>query len=64
MSKEVSRKIEAFATSQELPLLGRIPYDRTVTERMVAGKSAVEDETSPAGEAMRGIFERLTEAFK
>jgi len=64
LSEEVSRKIEAFAALQELPHLGRIPYDRKVTERMVAGRSAVEDETSPAGAAMQGIFARFTEAFR
>ena len=63
LSEEVSRKIEAFAQEQELPLLGRIPYDRTVTNQMVVGKSAVEDTESPAGAAMRRIFERFTEAF-
>jgi len=63
LSEEVSRKIEAFAQEQELPLLGRIPYDRTVTDQMVVGKSAVEDTESPAGAAMRRIFERFTEAF-
>jgi MinD superfamily P-loop ATPase len=64
LSEEVSRKIEAFAASQELPHLGRIPYDREVTERMVAGRSAVEGETSLAGAAMREIFARFTEAFR
>jgi len=64
LSEEISRKIEAFAASQELPHLGRIPYDRKVTERMVAGKSAVEDAESSAGAAMRGIFERFMAAFR
>ena len=64
LSEEVSRKIEAFAASHELPLLGRIPYDRKVTEQMVEGKSAVEDTESPAGAAMRQIFALFTEALR
>jgi len=60
LSPEMTEKIEAFAQGEELPLLGRIPYDRAVTERMVEGKSAVEDAQSPAGEAMREIFARFT----
>ena len=64
LSEEMSQKIEAFAQEQELPLLGRIPYDRIVTDQMVAGKSAVEDTESPAGAAMSRIFECFTEAFR
>ena len=63
LSEEMSQRIEAFAQEQELPLLGRIPYDRAVTNQMVVGKSAVEDTESPAGAGMRRIFERFTEAF-
>lgn len=63
INEKVSEKIEAFATAEQLPLLGRIPYDRKVTEMMVVGKSAVEDEESPAGAVMRVVFERFTEFF-
>jgi len=63
INEKVSEKIEAFAAQEQLPMLGRIPYDRKVTEMMVVGKSAVEDEESPAGAAMSKIFERFTEVF-
>jgi len=63
INEKVSEKIEAFAAQEQLPLLGRIPYDRKVTEMMVVGKSAVEDEKSPAGAAMSVVFERFTEFF-
>ncbi len=63
LSEEASKKTEEFAAAEQLPLLGRIPYDRKVTEKMVAGKSAVEDAESPAGAAMREIFSRFTEAL-
>ncbi len=64
INEKVSEKIEAFAAAEQLPLLGRIPYDRKVTEMMVVGKSAVEDAESPAGAAMRVVFERFTEVFR
>lgn len=64
LSEDMSGKIEAFASEQELAVLGRIPYDRKVTERMVAGQNAVEDGKSPAGAAMRQIFYRFMEAFR
>jgi len=64
INEKVSEKIEAFAAQEQLPVLGRIPYDRKVTEMMVVGKSAVEDEESLAGAAMSKIFERFTEVFR
>ena len=64
INEKVSEKIEAFAAQEQLPVLGRIPYDRKVTEMMVVGKSAVEDEESLAGAAMSVVFERFTEVFR
>jgi len=63
LSEEISKTIEAFAQEQDLLLLGRIPYDGKVTERMVVGESAVEDAESPAGAAMQEVFARFTEAL-
>ena len=57
----LSEEIEAFAAKEALPLLGRIPYDQRVTGAMIAGRSAVEDEESVAGAAMRRCFERFQE---
>lgn len=64
INEKVSEKIEAFAAAEQLPVLGRIPYDRKVTEMMVVGKSAVEDAESLAGAAMSVVFERFTEVFR
>ena len=64
LNEKVSKKIEAFAAEEQLPVLGRIPYDRKVTEMMIVGKSAVEDEESLAGAAMSVVFERFTEVFR
>lgn len=64
INEKVSEKIEAFAAAEQLPVLGRVPYDRKVTKMMVVGKSAVEDAGSPAGAAMSVVFERFTEVFR
>jgi MinD superfamily P-loop ATPase len=64
LSEDMSQQIEAFADREQLPLLGKIPYDRKVTEHMVAGRSVVEDGESCAGVAMRQIFERFTEVLR
>lgn len=40
--REVSAEIEAFLSEQSIPLLGRIPFDESVVEAMVAGLSITE----------------------
>jgi len=59
LNPRLAEEIGAYAVSEGLPLLGRIPYDPKVTEAMVAGKSVVEQGESPAGIAMQSIFTRL-----
>jgi len=61
LNEEVTAQVEAFAVKERLVLLGRIPYDPRVPQQMIEGKSAVEDEESPAGRAMREIFARFEE---
>jgi len=61
LNSSVAQEISTYADKEELLLLGGIPYDPKVTEAMVAGRSAVEEEASPAGEAMRRVFARLME---
>ena len=61
LNEEISAQIEEFAQKEELPVLGRIPYDPVVPGMMIAGKSAVEDPESAAGKAMREIFARFME---
>lgn len=64
LSPELSCRLEAFALENDLPLLGRIPYDEAVSARLVEGRSVVEEEGSPAGSAMRAIFDRFMEAME
>ncbi len=64
LNATISTQIEGFAKRRKLVVLGRIPYDDTVTKMMIQGKCAVEDGDSRAGEAMRDIFSRFTETFK
>lgn len=59
LSDALTRRIEAFAAAERLPILGRIPYDERVVARMVSGRNAVEDDESEAGRAIRGVFEEF-----
>ncbi len=64
LNARISEEIERFAEAEGLPTLGQIPYDNRVTKMMIAGKSAVEDEESPAGKAMREIFKLFMKEWK
>jgi MinD superfamily P-loop ATPase len=64
LSLELTRKIERFAEVNEVPLLGRIPYDPLVPEAMVEGRSVVENPKSPAGITMREIALRVLVEWK
>ncbi len=63
LNPSVAEQIAAFAKEEGLPLLGGIPFDPKVTEAMVAGRSAVEVDGSPAGDAMRRHFAHLMKAI-
>ena len=64
LNTTISTQIEGFAERRKLAILGQIPYDDKVTKMMIQGKSVVEDQESPAGEAMREIFSRFAEILK
>ena len=57
--------IEKKAKSNDAFILGRIPYDTTVTEAMVRGQTAIDFGPSPASSAIestsQNLLERLTE---
>ena len=62
LNPELSREIEDYAAGRGLPCLGRIPFDPVITRAMVEGKTIFEyDGHSPAAEAIRGVWQRLSE---
>ncbi len=52
LSEPLAEEVEAFARREELPMLGRIPYDERVLEALRIGRSPADDPESPAGRAM------------
>lgn len=62
LSDALTQRIETYAGENDVPVLGRIPYDPKVVEAMVEGKSIVEADT-PAGASMREILARLLETL-
>lgn len=61
LSESLAEEIEAYAGTQDLPLLGRIPYDERVIDALRVGRSPADDSASPAGRAMCDAMTRLTE---
>ncbi|MDD4904028.1 MAG: ATP-binding protein [Candidatus Bipolaricaulis sp.] len=61
LSVELAERLETFAAGHDLPLLGRIPYDEAVLRCLADGRSAVSESRSPAGEAMRAVYQRFLE---
>jgi MinD superfamily P-loop ATPase len=57
LNEEMTSQVEKFATEKGLEVIGRIPYDPAVPQQMIKGKSVVEDQDSPAGQAMRRIYD-------
>jgi len=61
LSEPLADEIEGFARREDLPLLGRIPYDERVLDALRVGRNPVDDPDSPAGRAMDEAISRLSE---
>jgi MinD superfamily P-loop ATPase len=59
VSPEGTEKIERFAQTARVNLLGKIPYDSGVIKAMVQRRCAVDNGNSPAGTAIREIWDRV-----
>jgi len=54
-------EIEAFCHEQAIEVVGRIPFDTTVTEAMVQGQSVTRyDPDAPCSQALREVWGRVT----
>jgi MinD superfamily P-loop ATPase len=54
-----ARRIDHIAGGYGAAVIGRIPFDHTVHEALMAGKTIVDYGPGPAREALREIWERL-----
>jgi MinD superfamily P-loop ATPase len=60
LSETLADEIDAFATRESVPVLGRIPYDESVVEAVRVGRNPIDSE-GPAGRAMAEAVDRLNE---
>ena len=63
VSADGAEKIERFAGIAGVNLLGKIPYDPGVIKAMVQRRCVVENGDSPAGSAIREIWDRMKSQY-
>jgi MinD superfamily P-loop ATPase len=64
LNPEIASEIEADAERGDIPVLGRIPYDDSVTRAQVKGIAVVEDGESPVAVEIRSLWERVKTALE
>jgi len=60
LNPEVAAKIEKQADSVDVPVLGRVRYDKAVTAAQIAGLSVVEYDDSAAAEDIRILWQNVS----
>jgi len=56
LNDEVTTNLEELAGQRAIPVVGRIPYDRAVTQTQIARKTVVEASSGPAAQAIRSLW--------
>jgi MinD superfamily P-loop ATPase len=63
LNPEAARKIEELCRDRGVEVIGRLPFDTTMVDAMVAGRAVVEMDDGPMGDAIkslwRGVMMRL-----
>lgn len=59
LNSSMTEKIEEFCREQNVPVIGRIAFDKAVVKAMVDGKTIVEHTECEAGKEVRKIWENL-----
>jgi MinD superfamily P-loop ATPase len=59
LNSVITGKIEVFCSRQGVPVIGKIIFDKTVVQALVAGKTIVEYSQSAAGDEVRKIWRNL-----
>ncbi len=60
LNEDMTEKVEAYALSRNMTLLGRIPFDPVFTKAMIEGKNVMEyAPDSVAAEAIKEVWEKV-----
>ncbi len=63
LNVEQAQRIEEIATEHGSSVIGSIPFDRTVNDALMSGKTVIEYEEGEAAVAMRKVWGRLQEVL-
>ncbi len=61
LNPEQAGKIESYCRKKQLPLFGRLPYDRVFTEAMIEKRTAIELAPDGMGAALATVWSRIEE---
>lgn len=64
INPEMTGKIEAAAAEAGATVLGRIPYDKSITTAQINGQSVVELNNGAASQAIQTLWEKLCQTLK
>ncbi len=64
LNDEVTRDLESLARQRGIAVLGRIPYDRSVTLAQIARRTVVEASGGPAARAIRDVWNQIQEHLR
>jgi MinD superfamily P-loop ATPase len=56
LNEDAAKALEELARQRGIATVGRIPYDRAVTQAQIARKTVVEASTGPAAQALRSLW--------
>lgn len=59
LAPDVAEELASWCDREEIPVIGRIPYDDAVTEAQVRGVSVIEHGPGPAASAIREVWARV-----
>ena len=64
LNLEMSEEIEAYCVLNNIPLAGKVRFDRSVVEAMVEGKTIVEYKDAPVKDEIRAIWGELEKTLQ
>ena len=64
LNLDLTAEIEVYAQKENLPLVGKIPYDNLITAAQMQGKSILELGTSKIQDSFKAIWKKLLESFQ
>ena len=59
LNPELSKEIESYLIQEEIPLVAKIPFDRSVVDSLVAGKPLLDYNTGLAAQAIKEMWPNI-----